>query len=148
MWETVNKLVLAVFGCTFAAWLGHVWEVAFFAFALIILDYITGILAGRANEGLNSKRAYTGIRKKVGILCLLCLGFILESAFNGFIAYGFQFELPFALPIGLLVTVWIVILEAISILENVNRMGARVPVWLLKMLKRTYKDMEGKEQGK
>ena len=132
------KIPLATVSGLIAAWFGHVWTLIILAVVAILLDYATGLLAGRINEGLNSKRATRGLYKKVGFLFLLALGFFLDVAFNHFIAQGFNgFQLPFDLPIGLIVSVWIVVTEAISICENLERLGVPIPEALVKLLKRT-----------
>lgn len=140
------KLTIATVCGLFAAWFGRVWELLALVLIVIILDYLTGLLAGRANEGLNSKRATQGIYKKVGFLCLLVLGFFLDVAFNHFISRGFSFQMPFELPIGLIISVWIVVTEAISICENLGRLGVPIPSWLMKLLKKTQKNIDEEEQ--
>lgn len=111
------KLTIATVCGLFAAWFGRVWELLALVLAAIILDYLTGLLAGRANEGINSRRATQGLYKKVGFLCLLVLGFFLDVAFNHFITRGFSFQMPFELHVGLIISVWIVVTEAYVLLE-------------------------------
>lgn len=139
------KIALAAAGGLAAAWFGRVWELVLLVFAAILLDYITGLMAGRANEGINSKRATQGLYKKTGFIMLLTLGFFLDVAFNYFIAKGFSFKLPFDLPIGLIISVWIVVTEAISICENLERMGVPIPTWLIALLRKTHKETGGGE---
>ena len=135
--ETSARLTAAAAGGLFFSWFGHAGEFAFFMLAVIILDYITGLAAGRVNEGLNSKRARKGLFKKFGLLVLFCMGFLLDVVFARYVSNGFNFHLPFDLPIGLIVSAWIIITEAISIVENLERLGVHVPKWLKKMLRKT-----------
>ena len=118
------------------AWFDTVWEYFAFALAAMLIDYITGMLAGRANEGLKSKKAVSGFYKKMGMLVLLFLGFLIDGFVNHYLGQGFAFDLPFNLPIGLVVSGWVFITEAISILENLQRMGVPVPKFLLNFLKK------------
>lgn len=137
------KIPIATIGGLTASWFGKSWSLIVLVLAAILLDYATGILAGRANEGLNSKRATQGLYKKIGFLCLFALGFFLDIAFNHFISQGFNgFQLPFNLPIGLIISVWIVVTEAISICENLERLGVPIPLWLMKLLKKTRENAE------
>lgn len=139
------KIPFATAGGFVAAWFGHVWELAALVFVSIMLDYITGLLAGRATEGLNSKRAKKGLFKKVGFFSLMVLGFFLDVAFNEFVALGFSFEIPFSLPIGLIISVWIVMTEAISICENIQKLGVDIPPWLLNLLVKSKNDSDKKK---
>ena len=145
---TKLKIPLATAGGLIAAWFGRSWELIFLVFAVILLDYITGLLAGRANEGINSKRAAQGLYKKTGFILLLVFGFFLDIAFNNFIALGFSVQIPFNLPIGLIISVWIVVTEAVSICENLDRMGVPIPAWLLKLLKKTQDEIDSGDGGK
>jgi len=111
------------------------------------MDYITGILAGRAGEGLKSRVAIKGLYKKVGLIFLFCLGFLLDGAFNHYLVKGFSVEMPFDLPIGLIVSVWIFLTEAISICENLERLKVPIPSWLMKLLRKTKKKMDKEEEA-
>ena len=44
------------------------------------------------------------------------------------------FELPTNIRVSLLVTIWYVLNEMLSILENAGRMGAKLPSWLVKYI--------------
>lgn len=140
------KIPMATLGGLAAAWFGRVWELIVLVLAAILLDYVTGLLAGRANEGLESGRAAKGLYKKVGFLSLQVLGFFLDIAFNHFIALGFNFEMPFDLPIGLIVSAWIVVTEAISICENIQRLGVDIPPWLIKLLNKSTDSIQRKDE--
>lgn len=143
---TSTKITIATVGGMIAAWFGHIWQLVALVLVVMILDYLTGLMAGRVNEGLNSKRATQGFYKKVGFLCLLGLGFFLDVAFNHFLARGFSFQMPFDLPIGMIVSVWIVVTEAISICENLGRLGVPIPSWLMTLLRKTRKNIDEEEQ--
>lgn len=140
------KLAVAAAGGLAAAWLGHVWELIALVTFAILLDYVTGLVAGRATEGLSSRKAAKGLYKKMGFLSLMVLGFFLDVAFNYFIASGFSFEMPFNLPIGLIVSAWIVVTEAISICENIQRLGVDIPPWLIKLLNKSNENIERKDE--
>ena len=141
------KLALAAIIGAVSAWMGSVWPLIALVIAAILFDYITGFLAGRATTGINSRTAAKGLYKKVGFLCLLCLGFLLDVALSYFIEQGVGITLPFNTPFGLIVAAWIVITEAISITENLAKLGVPLPDWLLKFLKATHKSL-GEGEGK
>ena len=143
MYSLKLTIPLAAIGGLVAAWLGRVWVLVALVLAAVMLDYITGLLAGRATEGLSSKRAKQGVYKKIGFLSLMTLAFFLDVAFDEFIALGFQYEMPFNMPIGLIVSVWIVVTEAISICENIQRLGVEIPPWMTRLLCKAKKDSSG-----
>lgn len=142
--ETVSaKLTAAAVMGVVASYIGEIWVFVAFTFFATMLDYITGLLAGRANEGLNSKRAVKGLYKKLGIFMLLSLGLFLDGAVNHFMTESIHIlEMPFNLPIAHIVTMWIVITEAISICENLERLDVPIPKWMVKMLRKAEKEID------
>ena len=114
----------------------------------MLLDYITGMLAGRrSNNGINSESATKGLYKKAGFLCLFCLGFFLDVAIPFFTYAGLRLEIPFATPFGVIIAAWIVITEAISVIENLSEIGVNVPEWMLKLLKQTKGQIDDGKAG-
>ena len=79
---------------------------------------------------------------------LLVFGFILDSAISFFVQIGFSFQLPFDMPIGLIISIWIVVTESISICENIERMGVPLPEVVVKVLRSTKDKIEGEKAGR
>jgi toxin secretion/phage lysis holin len=142
------KAIPAIAIAALTSWLGAVWQLVAFVFVMIIMDGMTGTLAGWRNEGLDSKRAKRGLFKKFGLICLFVLGYILDDVFNHYLTATFGADIPFNMPIGLVVSAWIIITEAISVCENLDKLGVPIPGWLLKRLKKTRDDLESKEEKK
>lgn len=93
----------------------------------------------RGKEGLSSKAGVKGIVKKVGYLCVI----IVAMFFDYIIMYalsimGLKYEITMFF--GLLVTVWFILNELLSILENVAGLGVPIPDFLT----RYVKDVRGK----
>jgi len=96
--------------------------------ALVVLDYITGIVAGILKKNLSSKKGVHGILKKLLFFVIVAvahiidsateLGGVLRSAVIGFLAAN----------------------EGISILENASRCGLPVPKKLLDILEQLKKE--------
>ena len=104
---------------------------------MMAVDYVTGMLASKAEAirepenpeyGWSSKKGILGIMKKIGYVCLIVVAVSLDHVLVQ-AAAPLGVELPRAI-FGLLVTVWMVLNEMLSIVENVGRMGAPVPRWL------------------
>lgn len=109
---------------------------------LMVIDYITGMLASKAEAiqhpddsayGWSSRRGVLGVIKKVGYMCVIAVALSLDQII---ITSGAQlgFDLPVKGLFGVIVTVWLVFTEMLSIIENTGRMGAPVPKWLAKYI--------------
>jgi len=103
----------AIFGVLWAAFdlaIGGI-DTPIKALALLIaLDFATGIFAGWKRDELSSSVGAKGIAKKAGIFICIMLAYLLDSAmamnlFRGMVISGFA------------------IIEAMSLVENLDRMG-------------------------
>lgn len=133
---------LAAAGAYLSDRLGILYPVLCVLMGMMVLDYVTGMLAsknesidhpGDADYGWSSKKGAQGIIKKVGYLCVIAVAMVVDyviakvSGELGFQMYASTF-------FGLLVTVWYLMNELLSIIENAGRMGAAVPEGLLKYI--------------
>ena len=109
---------------------------------LMVVDYISGMEASRAEAldhpnderyGWSSRKGAKGILKKFGYFCVIVVAMVIDYIM--IIASG---QLGFSLSVNarfsLLVTVWYLLNETLSIIENAGRMGAPVPKWLAKYI--------------
>ena len=113
-------------------------------FAMII-DYITGMLAASYNSELSSKKGIKGIVKKVGYLALVLASMIIDWL----ISQGLQqinINLHYSVFFAVLVTVWLIINELISVLENLSRMGVPIPNFLKKLIDRLKNTVDESER--
>ena len=103
-------------------------------FTVMLIDYISGILSAYIKSELSSRIGIVGIIKK------LCYLFIVAAAISfDFIIYytslslnlGINYEPYFFCT---LVTVWLIINELISILENLIKIGVPVPKFMEKAI--------------
>ena len=113
-------------------WLG--WAVIILI-ACMALDWITGSWAARAHNEWSSSVARAGLWHKLGeivallvaALCDIAVQVILNSTAADLLkgwSYGNYMTL--------LVAVWYIFTELGSIVENADKLGARVPKWLKK----------------
>lgn len=104
-------------------------------FILMVLDFLTGITHAWATGHLKSYKMREGLNKKVGEICILLVGYIFTWTINA----------PKYLMIGL--TIYIVIMELISLSENLDKMGVPLPKPLKKALRNAeYKATEGEKK--
>lgn len=125
-----------------SAQLGILYPVLCVLLGLMIVDYITGMMASKKESlehpddstyGWSSRKGVIGIFKKVGYLCVIAVGMSVD-----FIIIRVSVEIGIPMNskafFGLLVSVWYLLNEALSIIENAGRLDAPVPEWLMKYI--------------
>ena len=99
---------------------------------VIVIDYITGILKASKKRNLSSKIGYEGIKKKIGILCLVALSVVVDRITG---------------ESGVIRTViiyYFVANEGLSIIENLAEIGVYIPDVLKSRLEQ-IKNSEGEK---
>lgn len=161
--ENVNAVKVATTGAAVAvsaaaAWLsarlGILLYVILILAAAMVIDYITGMLASKTEAidhpddpdyGWNSKKGAKGIIKKVGYLCVIAVAMMVDYIILN-VAASVGIEITLKAFFGLMVTVWYLLNEALSIIENAGRMGAPVPDWLRQYIAVLKSKIESKEE--
>lgn len=138
MEQAEAKTIQAAFSAALAMLTAYFGIVAVPITVLVVamaIDYGTGMAAAWKQADLSSKKGIIGIVKKIGYLALVCVGMLVDwliycglQAVNVNIGYTFFF--------GVLVTIWLIINELISILENLETIGVPLPKFLVKVVKR------------
>lgn len=153
------QAIAAAIGAWISARLGILGPVLLILLIMMVLDYITGMLASRQESivhpddkqyGWNSKKGAQGIIKKVGYLCIIVVGMVVDYIILQ-VAAQIGIETTLKAFFGLLVAVWYILNELLSIIENAGRMGAPVPEWLKKyiaVLKDTVEHKTEEAEGK
>ena len=130
--------VIAIIGAFLSDHLGILFPVLCVLMIAMMIDYFTGMLAskkealehpGDKNYGWNSKIGALGIIKKVSYLCVIAVAMIVDYVIAVVSAY-LNITVPLTVFFGLLVSVWYLLNELLSITENAGRMGGPVPEWL------------------
>lgn len=111
--------------------------------AVMLVDYITGMVAAYTKAELSSSKGLRGIFKKIGYFCLVAVGittdYIICSALS---SIGITGEATMVF--GLIVTIWLIINELISILENLTKLEVPIPDFLVKVISRLKNSVENK----
>ena len=111
--------------------------------ALMIADYITGMVKSWQKGTLCSRTGVKGIVKKLchGLAVVAAIGvdYVIVTISER-IGYSINASPFFAM----LCTVWLVINECISILENLTEIGVPMPIFLIKIAKRLKNSVEEK----
>lgn len=110
-------------------------------FGVMLLDYVSGMTRAWMNKEMSSRVGVVGIVKKVFYLAAVAVAVVVdwviqlaatEAGLNATGIYAF----------GLLVTVWLILNECISILENISAVGVPIPTFLGKIIERLKKSAE------
>lgn len=92
-------------------------------FILMVIDFLTGIIHAWATGHLKSYKMREGLNKKVGEISILLVGYLFTWGINA----------PKYIMIG--ITIYIIIMELISLSENLDKMGVPLPKPLKKALR-------------
>lgn len=114
---------------------------------VMIIDYLSGMAQAYVSHTLNSRIGVIGILKKVGYLATVAVAIIADYIISeALILLGTDIKLSYY--IGLVVTIWFIINELISILENLAEIGTPIPKFLTKIIKRLKITVESKTDSK
>ena len=103
--------------------------------SVMAADYLTGLVSAWTHSELSSRKGLFGIVKK------LCYLFAIAAAmgtdwliYSGMEQIGIKLE--YTIFFGVLVTIWFIINEIISILENLAKIGVPLPKFLMTVIQR------------
>jgi toxin secretion/phage lysis holin len=117
-----------------AASIGSVWLSLAVMIQLLLLlmglDFLTGLMCAARDQNLSSKEAWLGVLRKCAVLIVVLTVHLLQRA------VALSQGLHFAINLGEAVSVAYVFTESISILENCHLLGAPIPAFLVKALKK------------
>ena len=111
----------------------------------MIIDYVTGMLSAWLNAELSSKKGIKGIVKKISYLALVAVAMIVDWL----ICCGLQqinVNIKYSVFFAVLVAVWLIINELISVLENLAKMGVPIPNFLKKLINRLKTTIDESER--
>lgn len=143
-WNEISVVTKGVTGvCTsIAAWLfakmGVLFPILVLLLIMMVADYVTGMLASRAEAlmhpdnpayGWSSKKGAQGIIKKVSYMFIIAAAMVVDYVILK-VAGEIGITVSIKAFFGLLVAVWYLLNELLSIIENVGRTGAPVPEWI------------------
>ncbi len=144
MKENVFKGLIAAAGAAVGVYFRELIFPVVVLLIVMIFDYVTGMADAWAAGELSSRTGLRGIVKKLCYLIAVAVAvvadFIIQTA-----AAKTGVELGNFYAFGLLVTVWLILNECISILENLSKLGVPLPGFLMKVLEKlkTTTEAEG-----
>ena len=101
---------------------------------VMVVDWFTGMAGASATGKLSSRVGVIGIIKKLCYLALVVVGGVIDYLINSaLVSIGISLQINYCF--GMIITVWLIINELISILENLGEMGVPLPSFLTSMIK-------------
>ena len=145
MKENVFKAIVAVAVGGLSAYLGIMAIPLVILVGVMIIDYASGMLKAWVTRSLCSRTGVVGIIKKVGYLLVVCVAGVVDWLVTyGMVQVGIEIDVSFCF--GLIVTIWFIINEAISILENLAKIGVPLPAFLTKLIHKLKVAVENKSE--
>ena len=151
--ELLERLAGAFAGMWISSKLGLLIPLMCLLILLMLIDYISGLLAAKKEAleypnskeyGWSSKKSILGIYKKVAYILTIFIAICVD-----YLIYEFADEIGLQYNSGtifsLLVTFWFIINEILSILENIGRMGVELPNILKNTLTELKKEVDNKD---
>ncbi len=140
MKENVLKGVVTVILAGAAAYFRQLLGPLIILAIVMVADYITGMAAAWVTGTLSSRTGVLGVVKKIGYIFAVGVAIVVDYIIT-FAAENVGAELGFHI-FGLLVTVWLILNECISILENLAEIGVPLPGFLIAIVKKLKKSTE------
>lgn len=139
------QVIISAALATLASYLGALAVPIIVLMVMMIIDYLTGMSAAWINNELSSKVGAKGILKKIGYMALIVVAAGVDYLIWSGVA-AVQVNVGYQMWFGLLVAVWLIINEMISILENLRRMDVPLPNFLVRVLSRIKHTVDTSEK--
>ena len=109
------------------SWLHAQFPLVGYLLLMIILDIISGLVAACINQKLNSSASFNGMMKKSQMLVIIAVCRILDPYCGDF-------------PLSKMCSMFFLITEAISVIENAKLSGVPIPEFLGGFLHKKFKE--------
>ena len=143
--DKVKVIVTAVLAAV-SSFLGVLYVPVMLLVLFNVIDYITGLFAAK-NRGqkISSYQGIHGIAKKVAMYLLIMVAWGIDMLL---ISTGEMLgvESPLKFAIACVVSVWLVLNEALSIIENMIDMGVPMPPFLKPLIENLKTKVEEKTE--
>jgi len=145
--EFIQAIFAGVLGAL-AAYFNVLLIPIFMLVAVMLIDYVTGMAAASYTKQLNSRIGVMGIVKKAGYIALVAVGMVVDYLItSALVQIGVNMQINYCF--GMIITIWLIINELISILENLGELNIPLPKFLVDMIKSLKSKVEDKaEDGK
>ena len=129
--DTIIKTTSGAIGAVIGFLYGEITGLFIAIIALMVLDYVTGILCGIAAKALSSETGFRGLVKKLMVLVIIAVGHLIDTYIIGT-----------GSALMTAVILFFAANEGISILENAAKLGLPIPKKLRDILEQLRKDVD------
>ncbi|MEG1996488.1 MAG: phage holin family protein [Oscillospiraceae bacterium] len=143
MKENIFKVLISAIGASVAIYSQKIMLPIIVLCVVMALDYATGLISARVNNQINSRIGIVGIVKKICYLLVVFVAISLDWVIIT-VAQTLNITLGTTLLFGIVVCIWLIINELISILENLTKIGVPMPTFLLKIVGKLKTSVEQK----
>ena len=119
----------------------------FVLLGVMLLDYITGMVKAFVKAEMSSRIGVIGILKKLCYMAMVAVGAVVDYLLQGALVQA-GMDLHIEMFFGLLVAIWLIINEVISILENLAVIGVPGFPALGKIIQRLKNTVENAVEDK
>ena len=145
MKENVVQAIITAIVAGVSVYFGVVAIPILVLIAVMIVDYVTGLVGAYIARQLNSRIGIVGIIKKISCLGLVAVGMVTDYIIYSALAQlGVSIELGYC--VGMVIVIWLIINELISILENLAEIGVPLPTFITKLIERLKNTVESKSE--
>lgn len=135
MRDKIVKFILSCAAASLSLYFKRLFAPVLMLIIAMVADYLSGITAAWFEGNLNSKTGKKGAVKKVCYMLLVVAAGIIDWVIiSGFTQIGI--ELTFNFYFGTVVTIWLILNELLSILENCTRIGLPIPKFIKPLAER------------
>jgi toxin secretion/phage lysis holin len=139
--DTIIHTVIAAICGAFVAYLNVLAVPIIVMLVVMIIDYCTGLAGAYVTGTLNSRIGVKGIVKKVGYIALVAVGMVADYLITtALVQVGIDLKINYC--VGMIITIWLIINELISILENLSEIGIPLPNFFVNLIKRLKNTVE------
>lgn len=142
MKENIIKSIIAAAIAFLMVYFGQLLIPLVILLIVMISDYISGMIGAWINKEISSRIGFIGIIKKACYMFVVAVGVIVDWVLKASIAGTDIIVNDDVFAVGLLVIIWLIINELISILENISAIGVPLPSFLMKIVHKLKKSVE------
>lgn len=114
---------------------------------VMLIDYVTGMAGASCSGKLSSRVGIMGILKKAGYFALVAVGMVADYLISSaLVEIGIDLKITYCF--GMIITIWLIINELISILENLGELNVPLPSFLVNIIKTLKSKVEEQAEGK
>ena len=142
MKEGIFKMGIAAVGASIASYFGALAAPLLVLLCVMLIDYVTGLVKAYMASQLSSRIGLRGILKKLCYMSMVAVGAALDYLLTGALAQA-GIDLHIEMFCGMLVAIWLIVNELISILENLAEIGVPGMPALTSLIGRLKNTLDG-----